>query len=55
MWPISNLSKQPLERIFFNGAMARNNYCKPHKITLTSWVEKALDQVLIKTNIITSF
>jgi hypothetical protein len=35
-----------------NGAMARNNYCETHKITFTSCVEKSLDQVLIKTNII---
>jgi hypothetical protein len=35
--------------------MARNNYCEPHKITLTSWVEKSLDQVLIKTNIMAWF
>ncbi len=38
-----------------NGAMIKNNYCKPDKITLASWVDKSLDQTLIKKNIMAKF
>jgi hypothetical protein len=34
-----------------NSTMAKNDYLKPHKTTLTTWVDKALQKSLKKENI----
>lgn len=38
-----------------NATMVSNNNSKPDKITLVAWVDKALDQTLVKKNIISRF
>jgi hypothetical protein len=35
-----------------NSSMVRNNHLEPNKVTLTGWVNKALDQSLSKQNVL---
>jgi hypothetical protein len=57
---------QPLDVSFFkpfkiafrkerDNAMVKNNHCEPDKCTLSSWVDKSLDQSLTKKNIKSGF
>jgi len=60
--PTHTYALQPLDVTYFkpfkitfrkkkNFTMAKNNYLEPNKVTLATWVDKALQQSLKKKNI----